>query len=73
MQPGLPEPRVPMQIGGQAVGPVTAGMVFDATGGYYLAFLVFAGVVALGSLLVLAAVPPSLASVRERPSTGRQI
>ena len=64
---------LPMQIGGQAVGPVTAGMVFDATGGYSLAFLVFAGVVALGSLLVLTAVPPSMASVGERPGTGRQI
>jgi OFA family oxalate/formate antiporter-like MFS transporter len=50
---------LPAQIGGQAVGPVTAGLVFDATGSYRMVFLVFAAVVALGSLLVLTAVPPS--------------
>jgi MFS transporter, OFA family, oxalate/formate antiporter len=49
---------LPMQIGGQAIGPITAGVIFDVTGGYDLAFISFACVVALGSLLVLAAVPP---------------
>jgi len=49
---------LPVQIGGQAVGPVVAGFVFDATGSYRLVFLVFACVVVLGSLLVVAAVPP---------------
>jgi MFS transporter, OFA family, oxalate/formate antiporter len=49
---------LPVQIGGQAVGPITAGFVFDASGSYHLVFLCFAGVVALGSLLVLTAVPP---------------
>jgi hypothetical protein len=37
---------LPMQIGGQAVGPVAAGCVFDASGSYHLVFLCFAGVVA---------------------------
>ena len=50
-----------MQIGGQAVGPVAAGFVFDATGSYHLVFLFFAGVVALGCLLVLTATPPAVA------------
>jgi MFS family permease len=50
---------LPVQIGGQAVGPIAAGFVFDVTGSYHLAFACFAGVVALGSLLVLTAVPPS--------------
>jgi MFS transporter, OFA family, oxalate/formate antiporter len=50
---------LPVQIGGQAVGPVAAGFVFDATGSYQVVFLFFAGVVALGSVLVLAAIPPS--------------
>jgi MFS family permease len=49
---------LPVQIGGQAVGPVAAGFVFDATGSYQMVFLIFAGVVALGSVLVLAAIPP---------------
>jgi MFS transporter, OFA family, oxalate/formate antiporter len=49
---------LPVQIGGQAVGPITAGFVFDATGSYHMVFLFFASVVALGSILVLTAVPP---------------
>ena len=57
---------LPVQLGGQAVGPVAAGFVFDATGSYQMVFLFFAGVVALGSLLVLAAIPPSSA---DRPMT----
>jgi MFS family permease len=54
---------LPVQIGGQAVGPVTAGLVFDTTGSYHTVFLVFAAVVALGSLLVLTVAPPSSAEV----------
>jgi MFS family permease len=57
---------LPVQIGGQAVGPITAGFVFDATGSYHMVFLVFASVVALGSVLVLTAIPPSGA---DRPIT----
>jgi hypothetical protein len=49
---------LPAQIGGQAVGPVTAGFMFDASGSYSMTFLAFAGIVAVSSLLVLAAVPP---------------
>lgn len=49
---------LPAQIGGQAVGPIAAGALFDATGGYDSAFIGFAGVVVVGSLLVLTAVPP---------------
>jgi MFS transporter, OFA family, oxalate/formate antiporter len=54
---------LPVQIGGQAVGPITAGFVFDASGSYHVVFLFFAGVVALGSMLVLTAVPPSSAEM----------
>jgi MFS transporter, OFA family, oxalate/formate antiporter len=50
---------LPVQIAGQAVGPVTAGLVFDSTGNYHTVFLLFAGVVALGSVLVLTAIPPN--------------
>lgn len=60
---------LPVQIGGQAVGPVTAGLVFDITGGYHHAFLFFAALVTLGSLLVLTAVPPQLtASPTDAPA-----
>lgn len=46
------------QIGGQALGPVLAGFLFDTTGSYQAPFLVFASAVWAGGLLVLAAVPP---------------
>ena len=48
------------QIGGQALGPVLAGFLFDATDSYRVAFLVFALAVWSGGLLVLAAVPPQM-------------
>jgi MFS family permease len=60
---------LPIQIGGQALGPVTAGMVFDITGGYYGAFVFFASTVALASLLVLTAVPPCSATM-QRPEAS---
>jgi MFS family permease len=50
---------LPVQIGGQAIGPITAGAVFDYTGDYLGAFIFFAIVVAIGSLLILTAVPPA--------------
>ncbi|MCH7620746.1 MAG: MFS transporter [Chloroflexi bacterium] len=48
------------QIGGQALGPVMAGFLFDATNSYRAPFLVFALAVWSGGLLVLAAVPPQM-------------
>jgi len=48
------------QIGGQALGPVLAGFLFDATNSYRVPFLVFALAVWAGGLLVLAAVPPQI-------------
>jgi OFA family oxalate/formate antiporter-like MFS transporter len=54
---------LPVQIAGQAVGPVTAGFVFDGTGSYHTVFLFFACIVALGSVLVLTAVPPNSAEL----------
>jgi OFA family oxalate/formate antiporter-like MFS transporter len=62
---------LPVQIGGQAVGPITAGFVFDATGSYHTVFLFFAGVVALGSALVLTAIPPG--STDSRISTPNSL
>ena len=46
------------QLGGQAIGPIVAGLMFDATGNYQLPFRVFAAAAALASLLVLFATPP---------------
>jgi sugar phosphate permease len=52
---------LPVQIGGQAVGPVMAGAVFDYTDSYIGAFLFFAVAVSIGSVLILIAVPPEAA------------
>ena len=49
---------LPIQLLGQALGPVLSGVLFDRTGRYEYAFLGLAGVVLLGSLLVLIVVPP---------------
>ena len=49
---------LPAQIGGQAIGPVVSGFMFDASGGYLVPFVIFGYAVALAALLVLAAVPP---------------
>jgi OFA family oxalate/formate antiporter-like MFS transporter len=54
------------QIGGQVIGPVTAGFMFDITGGYQLPFRAFAIVLFLAAVLVLAATPPRKAY--EEPS-----
>lgn len=49
---------LPVQLLGQAMGPVLSGFLFDLTGSYQRPFLGLAAVVALGSVLVLTAVPP---------------
>ena len=48
------------QIGGQAIGPILAGFLFDITGSYLLPFLVFASAVCVGGIFVLAAVAPKM-------------
>ena len=50
---------LPAQIGGQAIGPVVSGFMFDASGGYRAPFVIFASAVGLAALMVLAAVPPA--------------
>jgi MFS family permease len=49
---------LPAQIGGQAIGPVVAGFMFDSTGGYETPFTVFGIIVAFAAVIVLAATPP---------------
>ena len=49
---------LPAQIGGQAIGPVVSGFMFDTSGGYFVPFVIFGSAVGLVALLVLAAVPP---------------
>jgi cyanate permease len=56
---------LPVQIAGQALGPIIAGFVYDARGSYQLPFVLFAVVVSMASLLVLSATPPGYSSRRD--------
>ncbi len=49
---------LPAQIGGQAMGPIIAGFMFDGTGGYETPFTIFGILVAIGAVIVLTATPP---------------
>ena len=49
---------LPAQIGGQAIGPVVAGFMYDSTGDYRAPFFIFGVAVSLAAVLVLTAVPP---------------
>jgi MFS family permease len=57
------------QIGGQAVGPVLAGFLFDATGSYEMALMVFTGAGLLAGVLALFATPPKLLELTPEPAT----
>jgi MFS family permease len=67
---------LPAQIGGQAMGPLVAGFMFDATGDYRAPFTVFGIIVGIAAVMVLAAKPPGplprVSSVAEpTPEVGR--
>ena len=49
---------LPAQIGGQALGPIIAGFMFDSTGGYETPFTIFGIIVAFAAVMVLTATPP---------------
>ena len=61
---------LPVQIGGQALGPIVAGFMFDATDSYRVAFVVFASAVSLAALLVSIAAPPPAPVDRPASSGG---
>ena len=62
---------LPVQIGGQALGPIVAGFMFDATESYRVAFVVFASAVSLAALLVsIAAPPPAPADPHQAAAAG---
>jgi MFS family permease len=49
---------LPAQIGGQAIGPIIAGFMYDSTGGYETPFIAFGIIVAFAAVMVLTATPP---------------
>ncbi len=57
---------LPVQVAGQAVGPLLAGILYDAGGSYDAALLTFAALAALATGVALAARPPHW---RSTPST----
>ena len=58
---------LPAQIGGQAIGPVVSGFMFDSIGGYRAPFVIFATAVGIAALLVLTAVPPPRREAVQQP------
>ena len=49
---------LPVQVGGQALGPIIAGFLYDFTGNYLWPFRIFSTAVFIAGLLVLTATPP---------------
>jgi len=49
---------LPVQVVGQAAGPLLAGVLYDASGDYALAMKAFAGIALAAGLVALAARPP---------------
>lgn len=49
---------LPIQISGQAIGPVVSGFMFDSSGSYHLPFFIFGAGVVIAAVGVLAATPP---------------
>ena len=56
---------LPVQVGGQALGPVIAGFLYDFTGSYLWPFRIFSTAVFIAGILVLIATPP-----RDRSQDG---
>ena len=49
---------LPVQVGGQAMGPIIAGFLYDFTGSYLWPFRIFSTAVFIAGLLVITATPP---------------
>ncbi len=49
---------LPIQISGQAIGPVISGFMFDSSGSYQLSFFIFGAGVVVAAVGVLAPTPP---------------
>ena len=49
---------LPIQISGQAIGPIVSGFMFDSSGSYHLPFFIFGAGVVIAAVGVLAATPP---------------
>jgi len=55
---------LPVQVAGQAMGPLMAGLLFDVSGSYRPAMATFAALAVLSAVIALAARPPRAASAQ---------
>ena len=55
---------LPIQISGQAIGPIVSGFMFDSSGSYNLPFFMFGAGVVIAAVGVLAATPPQKQQVQ---------
>ena len=61
---------LPVQITGQALGPIISGFMYDVTDSYRIAFIIFAISASLVALLVLNATPPGQQANSRQESRG---
>jgi MFS family permease len=61
---------LPVQITGQALGPIISGFMYDVTDSYRIAFIIFAISASLVALLVLNATPPGQQANSRQESQG---
>ena len=61
---------LPVQITGQALGPIISGFMYDDTGSYQTPFIIFAISASLVALLVLNATPPGQQTHSRQESQG---
>ena len=51
---------LPIQTGGQAIGPIASGVLYDSTGNYFLSLVLFLIVISIATVLVFVSKPPKL-------------
>ena len=61
---------LPAQVGGQAMGPLVAGVLHDLTGSYASGLAAFAALSLIAAGLALATRPPAVGPASRRPGSG---
>ena len=49
---------LPVQTGGQAIGPIASGVLYDLTGDYFISLIYFLVVISLATVFVFVSKPP---------------
>tara|TARA_B100000676_G_scaffold203162_1_gene199408 strand:+ start:677 stop:1918 length:1242 start_codon:yes stop_codon:yes gene_type:complete len=53
---------LPVQTGGQAIGPIASGLLYDYTGDYFMSLVFFLIIISLAALFVFISKPPTSSS-----------